>query len=368
LVASSGRITTGWRSPKGRYIAYLGHDDLWHPDHLAQLVRAIEAHEADFVFALTEDIGPPEMPTRSLLGLCASGSYEWSIWAPPSSWLHRTDLIERIGLWRDYRSIILPPDVDFLDRAYDHRCRIVPVNELTVFKFTSALRTNSYVARRNDEQVRWWERLVHDPELRYRELVEVLLSLVRQHPDIAYHFNLPSRLRPVPMVVAYRARRGSQRNPTLRSMDSANPPLLLIAQRFVSNAEHDIGPAADLDYLHSASDMPDDGLFVGLNWYSLEKDVDGTLWRWIDGDAQIVVTRPSGLRRRIELGLDAWAGDRALPCRLQARDASGVIVAEVALKWGGSLQSNYPSSQGSAQYSCLARKTVVARSAATREF
>src|SRR6266498_729342 len=60
----------------GRYIAYLGHDDLWHRDHLALLVRAIAAHEADLVFAITEEIGPPEMPTRGLLGLCASGSYE----------------------------------------------------------------------------------------------------------------------------------------------------------------------------------------------------------------------------------------------------------------------------------------------------
>ena len=144
---------------RGRYIAYLGHDDLWHRDHLAVLVRAIEAHEADLVFALTEEIGPPDMPTRNLVGLCASGSYEWSIWAPPSSWLHRRDLIQRIGLWRDYRSIILPTDVDFLDRVYDHGCRIVPVNELTVFKFTSVLRTNAYVERRCDEQVRWWERL-----------------------------------------------------------------------------------------------------------------------------------------------------------------------------------------------------------------
>jgi glycosyltransferase involved in cell wall biosynthesis len=81
---------------RGRYIAYLGHDDLWHRDHLAVLVAAIEAHKADLVFAITEDIGPPAMPTRGLLGLAPKGVYEWSLW----------------------------------DRVYDLACLIVPVEEL----------------------------------------------------------------------------------------------------------------------------------------------------------------------------------------------------------------------------------------------
>src|SRR5258706_15202602 len=122
--------------------------------------------------------------------------------------MHRRELIEGVGLWRDYRSIILPTDVDFLDRVYNHGCRIVPVNELTVFKFTSVLRTNAYVERRCDEQMQWWERLRQEPELRYRELLEVLLSLGRQHPDIASHFKLPSQVAPGCVVELFRARRG----------------------------------------------------------------------------------------------------------------------------------------------------------------
>ena len=327
----------------GRYIAYLGHDDLWHRDHLALLVRAIAAHEADLVFALAEEIGPPEMPTRSLLGLCASGSYEWSIWAPPSSWLHRRELIQRIGLWRDYRSIILPTDVDFLDRVYNDGCRIVPVNELTVFKFTSVLRTNAYVERRCDEQARWWERLRQEPELRYRELVEVLLSLGRHHPEISSHFDLPSRVAPGSLVASFRARRGLTARSDHPVTDSANPPLFVDRStlRYL-NAEHDIGPTLDLTHLHSTSELPSDGLFVGLNWHSLEMDVDGTRWRWIDSGAQIVVTRPSGLRRQIVLELIPGPGIRTLPCRLQARDSSGVIVGEVSVSGGGLVAIELP--------------------------
>jgi hypothetical protein len=338
-----GPNNQGLALASGRYIAYLGHDDLWHPDHLTVLVRAIEAHEADLVFALTEEIGPPEAPTRSLLGLCASGAYEWSIWAPPSSWLHRHDLITQIGMWRDYKSIVMPSDVDFLDRVYNHGCRIVPVNELTVFKFTSVMRTNAYVERRCDEQAQWWERLRQDPDLRYRELIDVLMSLGRQHPDTSLRFHLPSRVAPGSLVSSFRARRGLAPASDRPVMDTAMPPLFVDRStlRYL-NAKDDIGPARDRAKIHNTSDLPSDGLFVGLNWHSLESDVDGTRWRWIDGEAQIVVTRPSGLRRQIVLDLIPGPGIRKLPCRLEVRDASGAVVAELSVSGGGLVAINLP--------------------------
>jgi hypothetical protein len=230
----------------------------------------------------------------------------------------------------------LPADVDFLDRVYNHGCRIAPVNELTVFKFTSVLRTNAYVERRCDEQTRWWERLRQEPELRYRELIEVLLSLGRQHPDILSRFDLPSRVAPGSLVASFRARRGLTAESDHPVTDSANPPLFVDRStlRYL-NAEHDIGPPLDLTHLHSTSELPSDGLFVGLNWHSLEMDADGTRWRWIDSGAQIIVTRPTGLRRQIVLELIPGPGIRTLPCRLQARNSSGAVVGEASVSGGG---------------------------------
>ena len=182
-----------------------------------------------------------------------------------------------------------------------------------------------------------------EPELRYRELIEVLLSLGRQHPDISLRFHLPSRVAPGSLVAAYRARRGLTAASDRPITDSANPPLFVDRStlRYL-NADDDIGPALDRTQLHSTSDMPSDGLFVGLNWHSLEKDVDGTRWRWIDNEAQIVVTRPSGLRRKIVFELIPGPGIRTLPCRLQVRDASGVIVAEVSVRRGGLVAIELP--------------------------
>jgi len=81
---------------------------------------------------------------------------------------------------------------------------------------------------------------------------------------------------------------------------------------------------------------------VGLNWHSLESDIDGTRWRWIDSEAQIVVTRPSGLRRQIVFDLIPGPGIRKLPCRLKVRNASGVVVAELSVSGGGLVAINLP--------------------------
>jgi hypothetical protein len=227
--------------------------------------------------------------------------------------------------------------VDFLSRVFDQGCRIVPVNELTVFKFTSILRTNAYVGRRCDEQVRWWERLREEPELRYRELIEVLVRLGRQHPDISHRFHLPSRVAPGSLTAEYRARRGLAALPDRPITDNASPPLFLDRStlRYLNAEEDDIGPAHDRTRLHRTSDMPGDGLFVGLNWHSLERDGGGTRWRWIDNKAQVVITRPTGLRRHIVFELVPGPGIRSLPCRFQVRDASGVIVTEASVSEGG---------------------------------
>src|SRR5579885_2894378 len=42
----------GLRRAEGRYVAYLGHDDLWMPRHLGELVRHIEDTGADLVHSV----------------------------------------------------------------------------------------------------------------------------------------------------------------------------------------------------------------------------------------------------------------------------------------------------------------------------
>ena len=104
---------------RGELIAYLGHDNLWTPDHLTRLVEAQRRAGADVAFSLSEVIGPPGSGMRNVSGFKPDGYGGGHL--PPSSVLHRRSLVERIGPWRDYREIEQPPDTELLERAHRRR-------------------------------------------------------------------------------------------------------------------------------------------------------------------------------------------------------------------------------------------------------
>jgi hypothetical protein len=108
------------------------------------------------------------------------------------------------------------------------------------------------------------------------------------------------------------------------------------------NAEHDIAPQADRTALHEADDMPPDGLFIGLNWLSLEAEYEGPSWRWMDRNAQIVVTRPSGGTRALLIDLTPGPGFGGRPAELILRNAVGDPVATAAIKAGGAIVLDVP--------------------------
>jgi hypothetical protein len=74
----------------------------------------------------------------------------------------------------------------------------------------------------------------------------------------------------------------------------------------------DINPPQDRRQLYQKGDLPVDGLFTGYSWYDIRFDSDYALCRAVKNDAQVVVTRPSGERRRLLVEL---APGRALGFR-----------------------------------------------------
>ena len=83
--------------------------------------------------------------------------------------------------------------------------------------------------------------------------------------------------------------------------------------------------------------MPPDGLFIGLNWHSLETQYEGPRWRWMDRNAQIVVTRPSGRRRGLLIDLTPGPGFGGRPAELILSNAVGDSVATAVIKTAGSI-------------------------------
>lgn len=153
---------------RGELVAYLGHDDLWAPDHLARLVATQRRIGADVAFSLTEVIGPPGSGMRNVTGLTANGYGGGHL--APSSLLHRRDLTERIGGWRDYREIEAAPDTEFTERALAAGASFACSWALTCFKLPSAMRRNSYVERASHEQEGLTRRMETEWAFQLREL------------------------------------------------------------------------------------------------------------------------------------------------------------------------------------------------------
>jgi glycosyltransferase involved in cell wall biosynthesis len=122
------------RRARGRLVAYLGHDDLWFPWHLSDLVHTLEAINADLVSSLgiavgidgaVDTFGLPDDPWRGGRGLS------------PSTWLHRKELVDRIGLWSERRAIA--HDREFLQRVRTARSRTTVCPRVTALKFPAAM-------------------------------------------------------------------------------------------------------------------------------------------------------------------------------------------------------------------------------------
>src|SRR5947209_2754774 len=118
LPTNSGSQATpnnfGLEMARGDYVAYQGHDDVWHPRHLATMLAHLQAADADIGHSLAEVLGPPGTRVRRLVGRFGDVGPKGA-WIPPTAMVHRTELGRRIGGWRTWEDGVVP-DVDFLKR------------------------------------------------------------------------------------------------------------------------------------------------------------------------------------------------------------------------------------------------------------
>jgi glycosyltransferase involved in cell wall biosynthesis len=173
LPVNSGHQSTpnneGLGQARGELVAYLGHDDLWLPNHLGSMVAAIEAG-ADLAYGITALIRPgTDRPEASV-----QPRYRPGAWLPPSSVVHRRGLALEAGGWPDYRELRVDPDVEIWARAHRAGRRFDFVPRLTCIKFPAAWRRNVYLKRPCDEQAEWLERIIGEPDLEARLLARLL--------------------------------------------------------------------------------------------------------------------------------------------------------------------------------------------------
>jgi hypothetical protein len=188
-----GPNNEGLRRAQGRYVAYLGHDDLWFPRHLEFLQAELETSGAEFAFSLTELIYP-DGPSW-LSGLLPGDRFTTESFVVPSSLMHRREVVERIGAWPAAGDERLPVDVAWQQRALASGCRFVAVNRLTVLKFPSAARPMSYVNQDAYEQEAYRRRIETEPDFEVRRLVSVLRTTL-DRPLAVHRAVLPTHVPP----------------------------------------------------------------------------------------------------------------------------------------------------------------------------
>jgi glycosyltransferase involved in cell wall biosynthesis len=192
LPANSGHQSApnneGLLQGRGSIIAYLGHDDLWLPHHLEVMVGALNGG-ADVAHSIVHMIDPEGKilpPPRGLL------RFEPGLSLPPTGVAHWRSAAEKVGGWRDYRTLSVDPETDLWQRMHQAGFAFQCVPRLTAVKFPASGRKDVYKQRSSHEQRYWMERIRNEEDLEAVEMGKLLIA-----SDV--------RLPPARISVAFRA-------------------------------------------------------------------------------------------------------------------------------------------------------------------
>ena len=195
-----GPNNEGLKRGKGKYIAYLGHDDLWFSNHLSNLVDFIQETDSDLVHCLCACIKPTGC---YFFGPPANGRNYTNSFVPPSAWLHKRSLIEECGFWNNQELLSIGVDQDYLNRIALAGKKISFYNNLIVLKFVSS-DWGLYSKTDNFPQTSYLQKLEKEPQklieeilfkcaayycLTIKERKGILRSFINLLGDILYYFN-----------------------------------------------------------------------------------------------------------------------------------------------------------------------------------
>ena len=155
----SGPNTLGRRKARAPVVAYLGHDDIWHPEHLAQLLSVLEP-TVDAAHGVTLYLGAQDDGRVTIAG---SSPWEPATFVSPSSLAHWRDS-PRIGSWVAPGDTGMPVDYAFLMSCRARGARFSASRAATTFKYPASWRLDSYRTRDVTPQLRLRERLTLEPQ------------------------------------------------------------------------------------------------------------------------------------------------------------------------------------------------------------
>lgn len=152
----AGPNQEGLRRARGRYVAYMGHDDLWLPNHLELLAEALEGGAA-FAHCTTLLVLPGRKPRPN----------PWPDWVyrpgaamTPVSVMHRRGVVEEAGGWQPPgRHTSHEPEGDLWARVARRHGPPLWVRRITSVKLGTSRRKDVYLTRPCFEQEHWLKRI-----------------------------------------------------------------------------------------------------------------------------------------------------------------------------------------------------------------
>ncbi|MCB0880877.1 MAG: glycosyltransferase family 2 protein [Thermoleophilia bacterium] len=269
----SGPNNRGVAEARAPFVAYLGHDDLWHPRHLEYLLDVQRERDADHVHGVAIAYGPPGTGVMAVAGLGHGLGLDRHPTVMPGATLHRREIAAAVGGWRLPHETRVPVDVDFAARVRARGYRCAHSRRATLFKFPSSSRRDVYVTRDVRQQTRVAGDLARDPD---RAVEEGLAAVVE----------------------AFATGRGEL------SLESPPGTPGDVWRRAVRTKRS--GPAAPRATVGAAEFSPEAG------WSPLEVGAGGRPFRWTTGQAAHVVVPADGTADLdVEVGL-AGAVTRAV--------------------------------------------------------
>ena len=138
---------------KGKYIAYLGHDDIWSPHHLSDLFDCFTKNDCDVAVTGCVYYGPIGTDLRIVTGIFSHSSDTSNHFFPPSSFAHQRQLPIDKPYWRQPMEILHAVDADFLLRLINSGTSFASTQTISTHKFAAGHRYLSYLMPSSDEQI-----------------------------------------------------------------------------------------------------------------------------------------------------------------------------------------------------------------------
>ncbi|MEM6966785.1 MAG: glycosyltransferase family A protein [Bacteroidota bacterium] len=188
----------GIQKGKGKYIAYLNHDDLWLPNHIEALVHHLENTEGDFAFSILY-WAYCSRPSRLEIPVLP----EMPIPPEATAILHRRDVVDRIGGWKDIHETFAYPRVEFFRRAQFAGLSFDSVPVVSAVKFLWAEENYNDVG----PQPEYMELIKNQPNFFQKDVLKKLMELQReQNTSISSFLLRPSKWGDMLRLLAIRNR------------------------------------------------------------------------------------------------------------------------------------------------------------------